>query len=210
MFSIFSHFGQFLYDLTLKYGVIGLGIGTFFESFGVPVAAVVLDLAAGPLIVTGRTNFLTALVVAVTGLALGSLASYYVGYAGAKAYGRWRPKKVDEIRSSRAKDLLTRYGAIAILFAQFFGPARTWISIPAGAMRLDIKKFILFTVVGGTIYCSAAIGLSLVFTRIIKAEIGHVLMFVSLPVLVSLMAVVAALIILWWYRRRVKSAGKAI
>ena len=210
MFSIFSHFGQFLYDLTLKYGVIGLGIGTFFESFGVPVAAVVLDLAAGPLIVTGRTNFLTALIVAVTGLTLGSLASYYVGYAGAKAYGRWRPKEVDEMRSSRARDLLTRYGAIAILFAQFFGPARTWISIPAGAMKLDIKRFILYTVIGGTIYCSAAIGLSLIFTRIIKAEIGRVLKFISLPVLIGLIAAAVVLIILWWYRRRIKSAGNAI
>lgn len=206
MFSIFSRFGQFLYDLTLEYGVIGLGIGTFFESFGVPAAAAVLDLGAGPLIVSGRTNFLTALVVAVTGLTLGSLASYYVGYAGAHVYGRWRPKEVDEMRKSRARDLLMRYGDIAILFAQFFGPARTWISIPAGAMKLDIKRFILFTVIGGTIYCSAAIGLSLIFTRIIKAEIGRALRYISLPALIGLVAGVVLLIIVLWRLWRAKRA----
>ena len=210
MFSVFARFGQLLYDLTLQYGVIGLGVGTFFESLGIPVAAVVLDVAAGPLIVTGRTNFITALIVAVTGLTLGSLSSYYIGYAGSQAYGRWRPKDVDEMRSSRGRELLMRYGEIAVLFAQFFGPARTWISIPAGAMKLDIKRFILYTIIGGTIYCSAAIGISLIFTRIIKAEINRLLNYMSLPLLIGLFGGVAALILVWWYLRRVKPAGKKV
>ena len=201
MLSIFSRIGSLIYQFTLNYGVIGLGVGTFFESLGVPTAAIVIELAAGLLIISGRATFLSALIISTAGLTLGSLASYYIGYLGSQAFSRFRPKAVDEVRHSKARVFLMRYGEISILFAQLFGPARTWISLPAGAMKLDVKRFTLYTAVGGALYCSAAIGISLFLTRIIKTEVKKLLNFISLPGLVGLVLGIVALFILWRYLR---------
>ena len=87
-----------------------------------------------------------------------------------------------------------KYGEISILFAQLFGPARTWISLPAGAMRLDIKRFILYTAIGGAIYCSIAIGLSLYVTKLIKKEITLLTRYLHFPIVVGIILGLAALI----------------
>lgn len=207
MFSFFARIGSFLYQLTLQYGVIGLGVGTFFESLGVPTAAVVVELAAGLLIVSGRTNFLTALIISTIGLILGSVVSYYIGYLGSQAFGHWRPTAVDEVRHSKARQFLMRYGEISILFAQLFGPARTWISLPAGAMKLDIKRFIVYTGVGGAIYCSIAIGISYFFTNLAKAQINRLLSYVPLPAILGLGLGIAALFVIWRYLRFRRTVG---
>lgn len=201
MYSAFAKIGKILYEFTLKYGVVGLGVGTFFESLGVPTAAAVLELAAGSLILQGRTSFLMALIVADFGLTLGSVVSYYIGYMGSQTVGRWRPQAVDEVRHSKARALLMKYGEISVLFAQLFGPARTWISLPAGAMKLDIKRFIFYTALGGAIYCSIAIGISFYFTNIIKDKLQLLLNYISIRGLIGLFLGVLVLIIIWMYLR---------
>ncbi len=193
MLAIFSKIGRYFVNLTFKYGVWGLGVGTFFESLGVPSASITLELAAGLLIVSGKTTFLTALLIATTGLTLGSVTSYYIGYFGSKAIDQIRGEK-QKSHQSRSRELLMKYGEISILFAQLFGPARTWISLPAGAMRLDIKRFILYTAIGGAIYCSIAIGLSLYVTKLIKKEITLLTRYLHFPIVVGIILGLAALI----------------
>lgn len=208
--SFFSRIGRLIYQFTLHYGVVGLGIGTFLESFGIPTAAVVIELAGGALIISGRTTFLTALIVSTTGLTLGSLASYYVGYLGSQAYGKLRP--LEGRGKSKAREYLVRYGAISILFAQLFGPARTWISLPAGAMRLDIKRFTIYTAIGGAVYCSIAIGVSIFLTRLVRDEIDWVINYISPPgLIVLIIAALLAATIAWrflFHRRKIGSAER--
>jgi len=201
MYSVFAKIGKILYEFTLNYGVVGLGIGTFFESLGIPTAAAVLELAAGSLILQGRTSFLMALIIADLGLTLGSIASYYIGYMGSQTVSRWRPRAVDEVRHSKAKAMLMKYGEISILFAQLFGPARTWISLPAGAMKLDIKRFTIYTAIGGAIYCSIAIGISFYFTNIITDKLQLILRYISIRGLIGLLLGVFVLIIIWIFLR---------
>lgn len=209
MLTFFSRISNFLFQFTLSYGVLGLGVGTFFESLGIPTASAVVELAAGLLIISGKTTFLTALIVSTIGLTLGSLTSYYIGYLGSQAFGRFRPKAVEDVRHSKARQLLMRYGEISILFAQLFGPARTWISLPAGAMKLDIKRFTIYTAVGGAIYCSIAIGISLFLTRIIKAQINRLLIYISLPALIGVGLGALMLFVIWRYLRVRKLSDNA-
>lgn len=196
--TVFEAIGRFLVGITLRYGTIGLAAGAFLESFGIPTASVVIDLTAGALILSGRTTFLKALIVSDLGLTLGSVASYYVGYGGSAAWRRLRrrPQRAEE-EKSKARLLLTRYGDIAILFGQLFGPARTWISMPAGAMKVDIKRFTLYTAIGGAAYCSIAIGISLVLTRLIKAQLKNILRFLHVPVIVGILLAVLLLVTIW-------------
>lgn len=171
MNNILRSVSAFFGDLVLKYGVLGLAIGMFAESLGIPTASVVLELTAGPMILSGKTTYFEAVFFATLGLTLGSVVSYYLGYFGAdlgrKIMNKGGPKLKKQ--QTKAQSFLYKYGDVGILFAQLFGPARTWISVPAGAMKLDIKKFTVYTAIGGALYCSFAIGLSVALTGVFRA-----------------------------------------
>ncbi|MDP1808654.1 MAG: DedA family protein [Actinomycetota bacterium] len=203
--QIFIAIGQFLSQLTLKYGVIGLGVGAFLESFGIPTASAVIEVTAGLLILSGRATFLQALLVSDLGLVLGSLAAYQIGRGGASFFERWhRHPRNEAEKRSRARQLIKRYGDKSIFFAQFFGPARTWISYPAGAMGMDIKKFTIYTAIGGAIYCAAIITLSVYLTDFIKSRFEEILSWVTtLPAIVGLVLGLILLIFVrkWWRTR---------
>jgi len=113
----------FFGGLVLKYGVLGLAIGMFAESLGVPTASVVLELTAGPLIYAGKTTFIEAVIFATIGLTLGSVVSYYLGYFGADLGKKILNKGGEKVkkRQTKAQKFIRKYGDIGILFAQLFG-----------------------------------------------------------------------------------------
>ena len=181
--------------LALKYGVIGLGIGTFLESLGIPFASIGLQLAAGSLIESGRVTFLEALFVSTAGLVLGSTASYYIGYYG----GQFARRTIHRPKSATMRSLtapLDRYGALFIALAQLYGPARTWISIPAGVARMNIRVFIIATAIGGVAYCAIAISLSLILTTVIKDIIKSLSPLTSIYIAIGIIVLVATVILI--------------
>lgn len=192
-------------NITLKYGVIGLGLGMFFESVGIPATSLVLELSAGTLIATGRTTFLGAVLISTIGLVLGSIISYGMGYYGLHFIGRFSPKVLDAARKSRARDLLVKHGEIAILFAQLFGTARTWISLPAGAMGIGFWRFVIYTAIGGAIYCAGAIGVSIALTSVVGRYYRIFSSYVHVPTLIGF--VISIILYVLWreFRKNRKS-----
>ena len=156
---------EFFVNFALEYGLIGLGASMFAESIGIPLASIALQLTAGVLISAGKATFLSAVLTATIGLTIGSIISYYIGYFGSILFkGKNKKKK----KKSKIKIFLEKHGDSAVFFAQLFGTTRTFISIPAGAMRIDIKKFILYTFTGGFIYCSFAVGFSMILVKVVR------------------------------------------
>lgn len=163
---------RWLYRLTLAYGVFGLAGGACLESLGIPMAAAVIDMTAGILILNQRTTFVEAVLVADAGLVLGSLGSYFLGRTGSNLWMRKRRNLPAGRRGeSTAAKWLEKHGSKAIFFGQLFGPTRTWISYPAGAMRMDVKKFTFYTALGGAVYCTVMITASLYLTDLIRRQI---------------------------------------
>lgn len=198
MKNILTGITAFFGDLVFKYGVLGLAVGMFAESLGIPTASVVLELTAGPMILSGKTTFIEAVIFATAGLTLGSVVSYYMGYYGLDIGKKVFRRGAETVKKeqSGAVRFLRKYGDIGILFAQLFGPARTWISVPAGALRMDIKKFVVYTAIGGALYCSFAIGLSLAITGTFHALYLKLVRDLESPLVAALLvgAAVIALI----------------
>jgi membrane protein DedA with SNARE-associated domain len=194
-----------LVDITLSYGVLGLGLGMFLESVGIPATSVVLELTAGTLIATGRTTFFVAVIVSTAGLVLGSIVSYAMGYYGLHFIGRFSPRVLDAARKSRARDLLVRHGEISILFAQLFGTARTWISLPAGAMGIGFLRFVSYTAIGGAIYCAGAIGISLALTTVLRKYYRIILSYLHLPTIIGIIISIILFIVWLKYRKNRKN-----
>lgn len=206
--QIFTIIGRFLSGLS-RYGILGLAAGAFFESFGIPTAAAVIDLTAGLLILSGKATFLEVLIACDIGLVAGSLVAYHIGKAGAKTLERWHRHPRDEnAKRTWAHHLIDRYGNKAVLFAQLFGPARTWISYPAGAMRMDLKQFTIYTAIGGGIYLAAIITLSLYLTDIIKRRFEEILRWVATPpVIIGTILGIALIYFVrrWWIARLIQA-----
>ncbi len=202
MKSFFSAIGTFFGNLALRYGVLGLAIGMFAESLGIPTASVVLELTAGPLIIAGKTTFIEAVIFATAGLTLGSVVSYYMGYFGADLGKKLlnRGGKKAKQQQSRFTDFLKKRGDISILFAQLFGTARTWISIPAGAIKMDIRRFTIYTAIGGAVYCSLAIGFSLALTSLFRLFYMKLVQMIRSPIVAGgiIFAIVGLLIVAFY------------
>lgn len=84
------------------------------------------------------------------GNVLGSVIAYYVAAWGGRPllerYGRWiliSPHDLD-----RADRWFAKYGYAAVFFSRMLPVVRTFISVPAGIVRMDIKKFVLLSFVG--------------------------------------------------------------
>lgn len=164
-----------LSQFTLAYGVIGLAVGAFLESLGIPTASLVVDLTAGLLIINNRTTFLEAVIITDAGLVAGSLVSFYLGRGGSRLLRYFNRDNVTiEMHRFSAKNWIERYGDKAVFFGQLFGPTRTWISFPAGAMGMDVKKFVVYTALGGALYSSIVIALSWLLTSMIGDRLASI------------------------------------
>lgn len=188
--------------VTQNYGVIGLGMGMFFESLGIPFASAVVALTAGTLISAGKTTFLEALLISTAGLTLGSMVSYYIGFLGGSVGRFFSGSCRRENNSNRYYKYYTRWGELTVLIAQLFGTTRTWISLPAGAMKMRLQKFVVYTAVGGAIYCALAIGFSLALAGLLSRVTGTFTSITYLSLLLVAFATIAIFTVIILFRKK--------
>jgi membrane protein DedA with SNARE-associated domain len=110
---------------------------------------------------TGSIGFLGAIIVSTIGGILGSLICYYIGYFGGKPI---LDKIGDKFPSSRqsifsTKDVFDKYDKLSVLIARILPVARTWISVPAGIVRMNLFVFIGYSTIGIVAWNTALISL---------------------------------------------------
>lgn len=111
---------------------------------------------AGSLVAQGTFNFwLLALIGALANLT-GSLLAYGLGYLGegaVKKYGRYIFLR--EAEFEHAQKLFNKYGEAITFVSRILPAIRTYISLPAGIAKMNLKKFILYTTLGSLIWTTA-------------------------------------------------------
>jgi membrane protein DedA with SNARE-associated domain len=123
--------------------------------FFIPSEAVMT--LAGWLLVKDKGHGVEWLLLAATmgglGSTLGSLLCYYVGAWGRvllSRYGRYLFISEDDILASER--FFARWGTWAVFFGRMVPLVRTFISIPAGAARMDVRLFLVYTFAGSTVW----------------------------------------------------------
>ena len=142
-------------------GELGVGLLTALETVFPPIPSEVVLPLAGFLSQQGRLNLWWVLVAAVLGSVLGAV----VLYAGAAKLGERRATDllarlplVDRADVERASAWFERHGRTAIFFGRLVPGVRSLISLPAGAQRMPLGQFLLFTTAGSTVWCAALVG----------------------------------------------------
>ncbi|WP_144710044.1 DedA family protein [Curtobacterium pusillum] len=147
-------------------GEWGVALMLFVETVFPPIPSEVILPLAGFLAGAGRMNLVLVLVLATLGSYLGGLVLYWLGAViGFERTVRWLGKLplVDEDDFRTAADWFHRHGRSAVFFGRFVPIVRSLISLPAGADRMHLATFSVFTIIASGIWNSALVLLGAAF-----------------------------------------------
>ena len=195
------------------WGYLAVFILSFVSSMGLPVGAEVAIIYGGVL-ASGQIahephplNLFAVIAVATLAEVLGSLVGYLIGYFGGRPlvdragkYVLLTHKDLD-----RAEAWFARRGEPVVLFGRFIPLLRSFVSLAAGLAEMARAKFLLFTVIGCAVWCTAltsvGYGLGSSYHRVLKAF--------SYAGYVAAVLVVIAVVVLFIHRLRVVRSERA-
>lgn len=132
---------------------LGVFVLMTLESMIAPVPSELVMPFAGFLIFTGHFDPVAVMVASSLGSICGSLASYGMGVLGEPVvhrYGRYLLLNPHHLKWTN--DFFARHGGKTIFISRFIPVVRHLISIPAGMARMSLAPFILYTLVGATMW----------------------------------------------------------
>lgn len=211
--ELLTELQEFGGDLVTRYGAWGVAAAMMLESAGVPFVSTAVLLTAGGMILSGRAEFWVLLGTSTAGIVMGSMISYLVGYLGGNV-GRVMGRLFNRRSSknprcgpaaptfmARIYPFMEKYGSGSIFIGQLWGVTRTFISFPAGAMRMNLSLFILYTALGGAAFSLWIVGWSFLLTGAAGLLFKLLKMFHTLaPWLWALLPILALFLLYLYYR----------
>ncbi len=155
--SITETLSGFIISAIEQLGYFGVFLAMGLESACIPLPSEIIMPFGGYVAWKGGLTLVGVTVAGTLGCLVGSLVLYYIGLFGGRPvlirYGKYifiREKELD-----RADAWFTRYGDRAVFFSRMLPVVRTFLSLPAGVVRMDVKKFSLYTTAGSLPWCFA-------------------------------------------------------
>lgn len=128
----------------------GIFLLMVLESMVFPVPSEAVMPFAGFLIVTGQFTFKGVIIASTLGSIVGSLASYAMGFYGGKPFikrfGKYLLLDTHDLEITER--FFAKRGELTIFISRFIPVIRHMISIPAGLGKMNIWKFIVYTILG--------------------------------------------------------------
>lgn len=145
---------QYIIQLLNAGGYLWLFILMVMESMVLPVPSEAVMPFAGFLISQKIFSFAGVIFYSTLGGIVGSLISYYIGFYGGtpfvKKFGRYFLLRQDDLR--KTEQFFQKHGQKTIFISRFIPVVRHFISLPAGASRMNLGKFILYTALGAGLW----------------------------------------------------------
>jgi len=136
-------------------GLLGVAVFTFAETVFPPIPSEVILPLAGFSAQQGSMNIVLVIVAATAGAYLGALFLYWLGAKlGLERSINWLSKLplVDREDFEKAAGWFHRHGRPAIFFGRLLPGIRSVISLPAGAERMPLTTFSLYTIAGSALW----------------------------------------------------------
>ena len=137
-----------------SFGYLGIFISTSLEYGCFPVSSEVLLPFIGFFVFGGEMSLFGAILVSTAGGIAGSLVCYCFGRFGRRFIEKTLCSKYSSLKKGleKAGRVFDKYGSKSVLIARVFPIARTYISIPAGLMGMNIYVFVIYTAVGSFVW----------------------------------------------------------
>lgn len=186
-----------------KAGYTGIAVISFLENVFTPIPSEAVIPFAGVLVQQGKFSLTTVILVATLGSVVGALVFYYLGFfLGAIGVRSWVIKWgryfwISEQDLDRAEEWFKKYDRAAVLICRVVPLARSFISIPAGYVKMPLAEFLVLTGIGTAIWSSFLVGLGFVFGEAYTILVPY---FRYLDILVAVSAII--LIIYYIVRKK--------
>lgn len=131
-------------------GYLGIFIFVALEYACFPISSEILLPLIGILVYNGELKYVIAIIVSILAGVVGSTICYIVGVLGGVPLLNYSKKKFPKTKKTinSLNNWFDRYGKITVLLARIVPITRTYISILAGAQRLNYITFITYSSVG--------------------------------------------------------------
>ena len=165
----------FLLDLVETLGPVGVGLAILAETVVPPIPSEVVLGAAGVLINEGRMDIVPVVLFATLGSLVGAVFFYWVG----RLLGPRRSHAfLDRLPLVETEDVdktfgwFERHGRSAVFFGRMVPIVRSFVSVPAGVVKMPFGQFLLYTAGGSLIWNSLLIGLGVALGDIVNEYLG--------------------------------------
>ncbi|MFH0810570.1 MAG: DedA family protein [Pseudomonadota bacterium] len=149
---------EWMFDMITR-AIAGGGYGVVFalmalESMIAPVPSEAVMPFAGYLVASGRFELWLVALASSAGSLVGSCVSYFMGLKGGRGlvYSWGRYLLLDREHLEWTERWFARHGQKTIFISRFIPVVRHLISIPAGMARMSLPGFLVYTLVGATIW----------------------------------------------------------
>lgn len=151
----------FVADVIRRMGEVGVGVLAAVETIFPPIPSEIVLPFAGYLAQRGHLSLAGVLVAATLGALVGALALY--GFAARVGHERAsallaRIPLVDRDDVDRASDWFARHGRSAVFVGRLVPGVRSLVSLPAGAQRMPLARFVVYTTAGSLVWNSLLVG----------------------------------------------------
>lgn len=153
-----DHLTSFLLLIIERYSLVAIFVFMVLGCALIPIPSEVVMPFAGFLVSRGLVNFWVVVLIGSLGSLVGSLLSYWLGYKlGDKSLDKFIAKWgrylfIHKGEYLRVKRWFAKHGQAAAFYSRLLPVVRTYISLPVGIARADIKIFSLLTFLGSFIW----------------------------------------------------------
>ena len=179
-----------LLELVDTLGPLGVGISILLETVVPPIPSEAVLGLAGVLINQGRMSIVPVILFATLGSILGAIFFYFIGLA----LGPRRSHAfLDRLPLVETEDVdktfgwFEKHGRSAVFLGRMVPIVRSFISVPAGVVRMPLGQFLLFTAGGSLIWNTVLVTLGWLASDFIEKNL-HYLDYVVVAVVVLAVA----------------------
>jgi membrane-associated protein len=199
--STFEKFFEIMFDsdwIIRSGGLLIMALSVFcqtglFFCFFVPSG--VFLFTAGVFVATGDLHYNLFIVCSVLIIAsvLGNVTGYWLGWkAGAMMYKRSDSRFFKKSHLDKAEAFYKKYGNLALAGGLFFPIIRTFSPVVAGIVKLNFRRFVLFTFIGSVLWISTfviagyLVGIMPVLKQYLKYIVIGIILVVTTPVVIGI------------------------
>jgi len=168
---------QHLIDLLAQHGLLVVFINVFLTQAGLPLPAVPVLVIGGAFASQGEFGYGALVLTATAAALLGDIPWYFAGRRYGHSVLRTLCRVAIEPDScvKQTENIFGRWGVPSLLAAKYVPGFATVAPPLAGAMRLGLPQFLLFSTAGALLWVALPVALGALF----QAEIGRALDWLS-------------------------------
>lgn len=202
---------EIILNIIEKFGYLGVFLLIAIENIFPPIPSEVILLFSGFITINTKLNIFYMILFSLLGSLLGAIILYFIGRLINKdrikqllstRIGKTLKLTNDDI--DKADDWFNKKGNKAVFICRFIPVVRSLISIPAGMNKMNMVKFIVYTILGSLIW-----NIVLLFLGYKVGEnwtdIAAIIDKYSLLVLIILILTLVIFIIMLFYRKNKKA-----